>query len=109
MDEVAWYSKNAASKTHPVGQKKANAWGLYDCSDNVSEWCNDQWNSDTYKNRSGTVEDPSVYGSAVASRSRRGGDWPRFADYCRVAYRYYRDPGDRIINLGFRFLRTADA
>ena len=43
IDEVAWYDENSYERTHPVAQKKANGYGLYDMSGNVSELC---WDSD---------------------------------------------------------------
>lgn len=80
LDTMGWYSSNSGSKTHLVGMKKANAWGLMDMHGNVWEWCRDAY----VRNLPGGT-DPGVL--AGASRVSRGGSWSSDASLCRSAYR----------------------
>jgi len=99
--EYAWYDSNSSSKTHSVGQKKPNAWGLYDMHGNVWEWCQDWYGGYL----SGHVTDPKG-SSSGSSRVFRGGSWNSRARYCRSAYRGRFDPGRRSSFIGFRLART---
>ncbi|MCK5341968.1 MAG: SUMF1/EgtB/PvdO family nonheme iron enzyme, partial [Candidatus Heimdallarchaeota archaeon] len=100
LGEYAWYNDNSGSKTHPVGQKKSNKWGLYDMHGNVWEWVQDKWH-DNYK---GSPTNGSVWESGVG-RVFRGGSWKNGAKDCRSSIRDRYDPGIRRGNLGFRLLR----
>jgi formylglycine-generating enzyme required for sulfatase activity len=103
LTNYAWYDANSDGTTHPVGQKLANVWGLYDMHGNVWEWCQDWF--DTYPG--GIALDPQ--GPATASaRVIRGDGWPSFAGYCRSANRYNGyGPGDSRTIIGFRVVLAA--
>jgi len=100
LGDYAWYSGNSGSKTHPVGQKKPNPWGLYDMHGNVWEWCQDSWHSD-YE---GAPTDGSAWDGSSSSRVSRGGSWDFNAGNCRSAYRYGLYPDYRGGSFGFRLL-----
>ncbi|MGH9840269.1 MAG: SUMF1/EgtB/PvdO family nonheme iron enzyme [Blastocatellia bacterium] len=107
LGEYAWYYENADGKTHPVGQKKPNVWGLFDMHGNVWEWCADKYSDEYYAEceRQGVVFDPQI--SATGSyRVSRGGEWDYYAAHCRSAIRYENAPGDRGDSLGFRLVRV---
>jgi len=88
LDKYAWYDANSDKKTHPAGQKKPNAWGLYDMHGNVWEWCSD-WYQDSYRNLG--VNDPT--GPAKGGlRVLRGGSWNNYPRHCRSARRPWGDP-----------------
>jgi formylglycine-generating enzyme len=90
LDEVAWYQGNSDGRTHPVGGKRPNAWGLYDMLGNVWNWC---WD----------VYDAEVYG---AYRVLRGGGWADEHWSCRASVRRRSHPTFRIDDVGFRIARS---
>ncbi|MCL2804850.1 MAG: SUMF1/EgtB/PvdO family nonheme iron enzyme [Treponema sp.] len=99
----AWYNANSGSRTHQVGLKLPNAWGLYDMHGNVWEWCW-VWYTSSY-NSAGGNNNPK---GAVSGTRRvtRGGSWINSASNTRSAYRgisYYPDYRD--FNFGFRLVR----
>jgi formylglycine-generating enzyme required for sulfatase activity len=102
LGDYAWYIGNSAEKTHPVGQRKPNSWGLYDMHGNVYEWVQDKWHS-SYE---GAPADGSAWeDGSGAFRVFRGGSWGRNAEFCRSAVRDGSVPGFRADILGFRLLK----
>ena len=103
MDEVGWYAGNSEGVFQPVGQKKANAWGLYDMHGNVQEWCLD-WYEENYP--TSAVTDPQGPNSG-SDRICRGGDWSQLAYSCCSANRGH-DAQHYIVHgyVGFRVALT---
>ncbi len=97
LDQYAWYSNNSGGSRHPVGEKKPNAWGMYDMHGNLWEWCWD-WDG-AYP--SGPVTDP-VGPPKGSSRVDRGGSWDLVAADCQSAYRLRNVPSIRYDSIGFR-------
>ena len=100
MSEYAWYNENSGGKTHPVGEKKPNAWGLYDMHGNTWEWCQDWYGAYGAE----AVTDPS---GPTSGRRRvyRGGGWSYPARDCRSAFRTAWSAGWHHY-LGFRAARV---
>jgi formylglycine-generating enzyme required for sulfatase activity len=94
----AWYGGNSDGKPHPVGDKKPNAFGLYDMHGNVWEWCGD-WFADSYAKAKDA--DPTGPNSGSA-RVLRGGPWNCRPRICRSAARYRSNPDYQSEHYGFR-------
>ena len=102
LGAYGWYVANSERKTHPVGQKKPNAWGLYDMHGNVGEWCADWDDNGRYDAVSPTDDPTGPNGTTGWLRVRRGGSWLYSANRCRSASRTNAAPGFGITDLGLR-------
>src|ERR1043166_1582419 len=112
LRQYGWFAENGSEKTHVIGEKKPNGWGLYDLYGNVSEWCEDVYNPTYYKES--TTADPTgpANPGKDVKRVMRGGSWKSSADMCRSTYREGQRTGDTDACFytdycGFRCVRRA--
>lgn len=99
LEEYAWYNKNSNGKTHAIGLKKPNSWGLHDMHGNVWEWCEDVW-VDNYETTPRDGSENRVGNEKI--RVLRGGSWVDSSRYVRSSNRNGFDSDGCDNDLGFR-------
>ena len=107
--DYCWYEENSGNTAHPVGQKLPNAFGLYDMSGNVREWCNDWFKVDYYSNS--PTDDPPGPPSAGALgfKVHRGGSFAPEVFDCQSGARCAFDPSYGLNSVGFRLALDASS
>ena len=91
IDDYAWHFENSDDRTHKVGLKKPNPWGLYDMHGNVAEWTLDQYVTDHYAKFAGKnvkAVDSIAWPTKLFPRTLRGGGWEFDPEECRSASRF---------------------
>jgi formylglycine-generating enzyme required for sulfatase activity len=97
VGDHAWFEKNSSNRTHPVGTKKPNPWGLYDMVGNVWEWCQD-WYSEYSSNET----------NPPSRKVRRGGSWMDSESSLRSSERGSDRPNFLYSDLGFRLVSSSE-
>jgi formylglycine-generating enzyme required for sulfatase activity len=104
LNDYAWFERNSGGKTHPVGRRLPNAWGLFDMHGNVVEWCQDWYDENYYKQSPRENPQGPLSGEG---RVLRGGSWKLSAIDCRATGRGNDPPDDRYDDIGFRVVCVA--
>ena len=105
LGDYAWYWENSDGQTHPVGQKRSNAWGLHDMHGNVWEWCEDAWHFSYHRapaNSWAWISDANTTPFSGITQVLRGASWKDLPRYLRSANRSYDEYTLRHYTFGFR-------
>jgi formylglycine-generating enzyme required for sulfatase activity len=102
IDYNAWFEMNSAASSHEVEGKNENAWGLFDISGNVYEWCQDYYH---YSYVGAPTDGSAWLEPATSDRVIRGGCWSSPKNGCRSAYRDAASPDHSSAEIGFRLVR----
>ncbi len=104
LDAIAWFGVNSDNRTHPVGQKQPNAFGLFDMLGNAWQWCQDVFEAGYYT--SSPSQDPQGPSDGV-DRAERGCSWRNWDVLVRAAARDHDEKEHRRNDLGFRVVAVA--
>jgi len=94
LENIAWFNRNAETKTHVVGEKEENGYGLYDMLGNVYEWCYSEFNEMATQKKSD-------------KRFMKGGSWAEFENNLNVSHFIKEFPQIRRKTIGFRVVRNS--
>ena len=102
-EKFSWFKGNSGGKTHPVGTRIPNSYGIYDMSGNVWEWVSDWYDKSYYKS--------SPYSNPQGPKTgkfkvQRGGSWSNIADYHSSSYRMVYGPEGKDEFNGFRCAKS---